>query len=127
MNRPDVQILNRKLLVDVKEIIVTPRGVDTFIWVDDAKLALVLWTHGRWSKDNQIGRNVICINTRGEVLWTMEDPADHPNCNGSASPVSKIEMTDAGYWPGNIVGWNGDHTMVIDKDTGKLLYLEFTK
>ncbi|MFZ5862976.1 MAG: hypothetical protein ACOYXR_09070 [Nitrospirota bacterium] len=136
MNHPDVQIVNRHLLIDGKEVIAAPYGVDTFIWIDDEKLALVLWTRdfeyilngNRISGNkNDRGRNVICINTRGEVQWIMENHMDNPYRSNGGSPVSKIEMTDAGYWPGNIVGWNGDHCMVIDKNTGKLLYIDFTK
>ncbi len=127
----DVEIVAHQLVVD-GSVVATTNVVKQFLLLDDGRLVIVLWggqypTGHPLDNGETISRNVICINTRGEILWTMEDPADHPNCNGGASPVSEIKVTDAGYWPGNIVGWNGDHTMVIDKDTGKLLYLEYTK
>lgn len=136
MNRPGVQIVNRHLLIGGKEVITAPYGVDTFIWIDDEKLALVLWTrdfeyilNGERISGNKSdrGRNVICINTRGEVQWIMENHMDNPYRSNGGSPVSKIELMDRGLFPGHIVAWNGDHRMAIDKDTGKLLGVEFTK
>ncbi|MFZ5698487.1 MAG: hypothetical protein ACOY9J_07225 [Pseudomonadota bacterium] len=72
-------------------------------------------------------RNVICINTRGEVQWIMENHMDNPYRSNGGSPVSEIKLMDKGLLPGHIFAWNGDHRMAIDKNTGKLLYLEFTK
>jgi len=127
MNRPDVQVVNRHLLIDGKEVIATRYGVKQFMWLDEERLVLVLGAGRNYEEDKQGSRNVICINTRGEVQWIMENHMDNPYRSNGGSPVSKIMFTEGGQWPGNIGAFNGDHRMVIDKNTGKLLYIDFTK
>ncbi len=127
----DIEIVANKLVVD-GGVVATTGLVKQFLRLDDERLVLVLWG-GQYPTGHPLdnaettSRNVICINTRGEVQWIMENHMDNPYRSNVGSPVSKIELMDRGLFPGHIVAWNGDHRMAIDKDTGKLLGVEFTK
>ncbi len=127
MSRPDAKIVDHHFVIGGKEVIAARYGVKQFMWLDEERLVLVLGAGRNYEEDNQGSRNVICINTRGEVQWIMENHMDNPYRSNGGSPVSKIELMDRGLFPGHIVAWNGDHRMAIDKDTGKLLGVEFTK
>ncbi|MFZ5698488.1 MAG: hypothetical protein ACOY9J_07230 [Pseudomonadota bacterium] len=119
MSRPHAEIVDRRLFIEGMEVISPPYEVQKFLWLSDERLALVLLVRGNWSPGNPINQNVVCISVQGDILWVLDEK--------SPGPVHRIELMDRGLFPGHIVAWGGDHRMAIDKNTGKLLYLEFTK